>query len=328
MNDQINSIIRLNLCPLHETKQGNDYYEPSFRELGVVKEQFNSHYNIRFNVPIFSAKVKYYKRLIDNAITNKLNEHFAKQQTPDLIAFWRKKIYETTQNYLTDIRQIVEDNVLDLDDIFNQRNYSVTPQKNECTYIFHYLILSLIRYYMEFQQHYIHDLDPDKLVDIDTFFVQVLQWRTPDNVGLEKIQQIEIEQVQEVEKRKDENEILAFTYTKLNSNPDNITYLMDSLKKSNFIATDTSITDFKHVFSGKKVDNPIRWTTHFGGLLDLFRKLKKNNLIQFDGNNMYKIVAACFVDENGDTFEENKFRNGKISKEITERITKAVNLME
>ena len=76
--ETIDSIIRLDLCPLRETKQGNDYYEPKLRELGKVEEKFSRNYNIEFNAPEVSAKVRYYRKLIDNAITTELNDFFSK----------------------------------------------------------------------------------------------------------------------------------------------------------------------------------------------------------------------------------------------------------
>ncbi|MBR6250271.1 MAG: hypothetical protein K6G73_05475 [Marinilabiliaceae bacterium] len=122
--------------------------------------------------------------------------------------------------------------------------------------------------------------------------------------------------------------ILSFTYAKLATNQDNITYLMDRLKDNGFIDKGTKAVDFKRVFSGKEVKNPIRWTTYLGGLLDLFRQLNKNKLIKFEGNNMYKIVCSCFIDTDGNAISEEKLRNCKISKSINPLISKAVNLMK
>lgn len=329
MNDTIEKIIRFDLCPLQENNQGDDYYEPLFRQLGKVEEKFETSYRIHFEAPEFSSKVKYYKRLIDNTIIKDLNDVLPGESKKDIVLYKRKKLRDLVNSYLTDIKDIIAKNNLDLGVIFSVRDYSQALLINECTYIFHYLILSLIRMYMEFQQHFIALIESDKQLTVDDFFVQMLQWRKPENIGIVQIQKNEeFPQIEQPKTNTTKENVLSFIYTKLSTNPDNLTYLMDSLKKNNFIASDTSITDFKHAFSGKKVDNPIRWITHFGGLLDLFRQLNENKLIEFDGSNMYKIVCACFVDKDGISFDENKFRNGKISKMINNHITKAVNLMK
>ena len=51
MDDTIEKIIRFELCPLQENNQGNDYYEPLFRHLGKVEENFVASYNIKFEAP-------------------------------------------------------------------------------------------------------------------------------------------------------------------------------------------------------------------------------------------------------------------------------------
>ena len=56
MKDTINSIIRLDLCPLQISNQGNDYYNPLYRQLGVVNENFDANYKIQFEAPVFSIK--------------------------------------------------------------------------------------------------------------------------------------------------------------------------------------------------------------------------------------------------------------------------------
>ena len=324
MENIIDSIIRFENNPIKNDNKGEDYYAPMFRGLGVVKETFNASYTINFDVPLFSSKVKYYKRLIDNTIAQKLNKEFSTEDfsISSIVAYHRKTLYQTIHNDLLEIKNIILKNDLDLDAVLTMKDYSKTPLQNECTYIFHYLILSLIRAYMEFQQHYIEQIDANKIVNIEDFFVQILQWKTPDKVGVSLIPKIEIVPEKPKEKPK-QKIILSFIYTD-QKNHDKIVYFMDALKNNGFIASDTSITDFKHLFTGKKVDKPIRWTTYFGGLLDLFRQLNKNKLIKYTGNNMYKIVRACFVNADGNPFSEKEFENGKISKIITKQISECV----
>ena len=112
--ETIDSIIRLDLCPLRENKQGNDYYEPKLRELGKVEEKFSRNYIIEFNAPEVSAKVRYYRKLIDNTITTELNDFFSKTNSNTLALFYRKSIFGLVQTSLKEIREIIITNNLDL----------------------------------------------------------------------------------------------------------------------------------------------------------------------------------------------------------------------
>ena len=110
MNDTIDKIIRFELCPLQENNQGNDYYEPLFRQLGKVDAKFDASYFIKFDAPEFSYKVKYYKRLIDNAITKHLNNVLSDESKIDIVLYKRKKLRDLVSSYLTDIKDIITKN--------------------------------------------------------------------------------------------------------------------------------------------------------------------------------------------------------------------------
>ena len=112
MNDTIEKIIRFDLCPLQENNQGDDYYEPLFRQLGKVEEEFEASYRIHFEAPEFSSKVKYYKRLIDNAITKYLNGVLSDESKKDIVLYKRKKLRDLVNSYLTDIKDIIAKNNL------------------------------------------------------------------------------------------------------------------------------------------------------------------------------------------------------------------------
>ena len=225
--ETIDSIIRLDLCPLRENKQGNDYYEPKLRELGKVEEKFSRNYIIEFNAPEVSAKVRYYRKLIDNTITTELNDFFSKTNSNTLALFYRKSIFGLVQTSLKEIREIIITNNLDLDALFISRDYSGALYINENTYIYHYLVLALIRFYMEFQQHFIDYIEESKQRTIDSFFVEILQWKKSDYVNIILIPTLEITPVNEVKKDKKVNDdvVLSFIYTKLQTDSQNINTL-------------------------------------------------------------------------------------------------------
>ncbi len=334
MSDIINSILRLNLCPLQVTQQGNDYYEPLFRQLGTVAEQFDAAYTIQFSVPIFSGKVKYYKRLIDNAIASELNKQLMDGNNKDvnIISFRRKKLDETIQAYLIDTKQIIERNHLDLGYVLNAQDYSQKPHINECTFIFHYLILALIRCYMEFQKHFIDFIDADKQKSIADFFVQVLQWKVPDKIGINEIQKIEIQAenkplTKEISAK--EEQALSFTYTLLSSESQNINLLFVELKKHGAIPQNFQITEFKHLFSGVKVEKPIIWIGNKSDLAYLFKLLvnEKQVLMIPPNTTIWDIVDACFVDQDGNHFGKDTLRKQQKPKRTAKKIEILANSM-
>ena len=317
LNKTIDSIIRLDLCPLRETKQGNDYYEPKLRELGKVEERFSRNYNIEFNAPEVSAKVRYYKRLIDNAITAELNNYFSKTNSNTLALFYRKSIFGLVQTGLKEIREIIVVNNLDLDALFVSRDYSGTLYINENTYIYHYLILALIRFYMEFQQHFIDYIEESRRKSIDSFFVEILQWRKSDYVNITLIPTLEITPVNEIKKDKklkvNEDVVLSFVYTKLQTDSQNINILFSELKQHNAIPKEEPITEFKHLFSGVKVEKPITWIGNKSDLSYLFKQLvNEHKVLKIPkGKTIWDVVDACFVDKNDKPFGVNVLRKQK-----------------
>lgn len=313
--ETIDSIIRLDLCPLRENKQGNDYYEPKLRELGKVEEKFSRNYIIEFNAPEVSAKVRYYRKLIDNTITTELNDFFSKTNSNTLALFYRKSIFGLVQTSLKEIREIIIKNNLDLDALFISRDYSGALYINENTYIYHYLVLALIRFYMEFQQHFIDYIEESKQRTIDSFFVEILQWKKSDYVNITLIPTLEITPVNEVKKDKKVNDdvVLSFIYTKLQTDSQNINTLFSELKQHNTIPKEEPITEFKHLFSGVKVEKPITWIGKKSDLSYLFKQLvNEYKVLEIPkGKTIWDVVDACFVDKNGKPFGVNVLRKQK-----------------
>jgi hypothetical protein len=203
MNEAINSIIRGDLRPDIEDKKDDDFYMPEFRLLDEIKENFIAHFKIKFVQPLMSGKVQYYKRMIDNIIAAELNNQFYELYGGDdaVIAFRRKKMLSIIETFLKDIFKTINRYNYDINVILSPRvNYSVDLRHKECTYIFHYLILALIRCYMEFQAHFKDFIETDKQLSIEYFFVRILRRPMPDNIGIEKIQTIEMDNALQIEK--------------------------------------------------------------------------------------------------------------------------------
>lgn len=330
---EIDSILYSELRPFIADTKGEDYYAPLFRGLKVVQEKFSPHYAIAFPAPLLSTKVKYYKRLIDNNVSSELNNLFDILQdgSTDLILFRRKKLFEHIKSALDEIKRYIEHNQYDLAAILSPHaDFSINPQHSECIYIFNYMIVALIRCYMEFQSRFIEHIEPDKQYSVADFYTQILKRQVPTNTFIQNIEPIEIgqEKSKSVKSRNERETALAFVYSKLSTDSSNITDLMNSLKKNNHIAQNTSITDFKHAFSGAKVENPIHWTGAKGELPYLIKLLCNTHKILDYSGSLWQIVCACFVDKDGNPFDEINLKDQKKPKLTAANIEKIAELMK
>ncbi|GHV44168.1 hypothetical protein FACS1894180_5190 [Bacteroidia bacterium] len=185
------------LRPFLPDTRGDDYYSPLFCGLAKVGENFQPLYKIDFSAPLLSAKVKYYKRLIDNSITAELNALFElldTQKSDNLILFHRKKLHDKVKSALQQTQRYITHNQYDLQTVTSKHaDFSNDLQHAECTCIFNYLITALIRCYMEFQSRYVEFIEEDKRVSIPEFYVQVLKIAVPDKTFIQEIQAITIE---------------------------------------------------------------------------------------------------------------------------------------
>jgi hypothetical protein len=330
MMKTIEDILYFDKSPLRPDKRGEDYYRPEYRKLGTVNEAFDAHYQISFDAPRVSTKVLYYERLINNAITTELNKLLTDEQlSGNRVLFIRKKLYGSIYGYLSDIKDIINKYDLDLDALLITKDYSKMLQQNECTYIFHYLILSLIRCYMEFQQHFIEYIEEDKQESIEYFFVQVLQRSLPTKVGITKIPHIEVpleakaEPSQKKKKVKTPNAILSFKYDCTpGKRLDNIKAFYEELVDRKLISKDEPYPNFKHLLLGEEVKTPIKWIGGKSELVYLFRYLvnEKAVLHPSEGYTIWDVVVHCFVDKDGNCYDN--LNLGGQQKPCAKRITK------
>lgn len=319
MKKAIESILYFDLNPLRPDKRGEDYYRPAYRELGTVNEAFDAHYQIAFNAPRVSTKVLYYERFINNAITTELNKLLTDEQlSGNIVLFYRKKLFDSVCGYLSDIKDIINKNDLDLDALLITKDYSKMLPQNECTFIFHYLILALIRCYMEFQQHFYGYIEEEnKLVSIEDFFVQILQWRMPSKVGIEEILHVEVnadEQPQKKNRKKAAAPVLSFKYqNKEGKRTDNISVFIDQLQDNGLVPKTQSKPSIKQLLTGEMVKTPIIWSGNLSDLPYLFKLLvnDKKVLKLPEGITIWQIVSACFIDESGKHFDKEKLRKQK-----------------
>lgn len=328
----IESVIFNDLRPwLEKNNQADDFYPPAIRDNPLIQESFSANYMLDFFIPPFSNKIRYYQRLVCNDIITFLNQldEEMRDNSENVILFKLKTVNSKLNSLLVSVNDLIIRKGYDLDLITSKYSDFITDrQHKESTYIIHYLLVSLIKCYLEVQSHFSAFIHSDNKMDIFDIYGRILNKPVPENTYLKEVQKITTSPLQSKVNPKKSN-ILSFKYTKIQSHSSNITDLMDSLKKNNFIAQETSIIDFRHVFTGEFVANPIRWT---GGksTLSYFIKLLNNEhkVISFSGNSLWKIVCACFVDNNGSQFDESKLKDQKKPKRKLMEIERAANHMK
>jgi hypothetical protein len=328
----IESIILNDLRPwLDKNQNADDYYPPAIRNNPLIQESFNANYIIDFSIPSFSDKIRYYQRLVNNDITAFLNQLIegAVNDTENVILFKLKKANDLLNFLLVSTNDLIIRRGYDLILITSKHaDFTTDREHKESTFITNYTLVSLIKCFLEVQSHFSEYIHTDNKMNIADIYGRILNKPVPENTYLKEVQVITSVPLQQ-KASSTKPEILAFNYKKIQSNSSSIADLMDSLKKNKFIAQETSITDFRHVFSGELVANPIRWT---GGksTLSYFIKLLNNQLkvITFPGNSVWRIVCACFVDDDGSQFDEPNLRDQKIPKLNKLEVEKAANLLK
>lgn len=328
----IESIILNDLRPwLDKNNHVDDFYAPAIRNNPLTEEKFAANYILDFSITPFSDKIRYYQRLVYNDITAFLNQliNGVTNDSESIILFKLKTTKSKISSLLYSANELIVRRGYDLNLITSKHtDYITDRQHKESTFILNYTLFSLVRCYLEVQCCFSEFINPDDKMNVADIYSRILNKPAPENTFLKEVQTINIlPQQQNVTKTK--TDILSFRYKKIQSQSSNITDLMDSLKRNNFIAQETSITDFRHVFSGEHVANPVKWT---GGksTLSFFIKLLNNELklITYPGNSLWKIVCLCFVDDDGSQLDETNLRDQKKPKLKLNEIVKAANLLK
>ncbi len=330
--ETINSILHFDLRPwLDKNNKPEDYYSPELRLTPLIQEEFIPQFNTDFSIPAFSVKIKYYQRLIDNSITDFLNGIISEteDESDNLIAFKLKKAKKKIKSLMAEINDLILLKDYDLNLIASKHSdFSTDRLHKEETYIFQYMLTALIKCYLEIQQHFSTHIHKDDKLGIAEIYSVILNRPAPEYIFIREIETVSINSA-EIKKKTKKPECLSFTYSKLKKENSNINDLFNSLKLNKSITEDTAFADFKHVFSGVSVNNPIRWCGAKGDLSYLIKLLNNEyKVLTFPGNSIWKIVCECFVDKDGQRFTEQSLRDQKQPKITKENITKAAKLMK
>jgi len=324
----LNGTLRPNL----PDKKGDDYWGPEFSQLEMPLETFIHHYEIKFKVQPFTYKLKYYTKLIDGAAIKELNELFHKyyNASDEMIAFRLMQIRRTTESRIQEIHKLIISGSHDLDALSEVGiNYKDNTQHKEATYIYHYLLQTLIKVYLEFQYHFDQKIEESKKRTYDHFFLIKLGIPAPtDNRLIEVTIDSKAAPAQKpVSNRSTGKKGFWISYEARAISSTLLVHLWMGLENGKFIKKGTTLDEIKECFAGKQIKKKVVWIAGKALLAYFIKQLYKTDIICDEGSKWIATVN-CFTDEQGTIFDDRGLKDQKKPKlraeEIDEIIAEAI----
>jgi len=347
MNNQpliFERIIRGNLRPWLETNRDEDKFNSTIGDLKLNELQFQPLYEIDFYL-FFNCQTRYYHKLIINEANNYCSRIIELISFDDDTRVIKYLLYDTLKKklrtFLKDIAKLIKVNDLNLlyiNPYTSSFNTDLDHKSN--TYIIQLLKTATIKVYLEIQDTFKSFIERDDYMEIGVLYLHYLSEPIPEQTFLKR-RAVETKQCIEtrhclVSTDIDERVMNSahagtesFKFDRLDSNPGALNDVSDSLKLHLLIDKRSSIHDFKRVFSGKEITNPIRWTgndSEFYWFIHLI--YTKYKFVEDLRQQQWKVACHCFIRADGSRFDPAKLRNLKRPKLTGAVIEKAVKLLK
>jgi hypothetical protein len=330
----LDEILHKKLRPWLDSNLQDVKYAPKLSEVKEVLPAYPYRFEINFLRP-FDNKTKFYSRVINNAVAEDVSNIISlikSSDHDDEILYW---LNDTLDKKL-------KSRIQEIGDVLKEKDYSpiylkksFVPSQDDKphqanTYIMQLLKLAYMQVYLEIQEEF-KNFRNDILIPED-FYLQLLNEEAPDKIPISKVVVIEVEpEIKKTSQKrtvKDSIPVHSFTYKKIEDQREQLTDLWNNLKLNNFISEDTTLANFRKVFSGREISTPVRW---IGNISELFYFVKLfytvHQLVENEGQKNWEITCNCFVDESGNPFNRTQFRNLKAPKRTGSKIEKAVKLL-
>lgn len=119
----------------------------------------------------------------------------------------------------------------------------------------------------------------------------------------------------------------SFVYLNYNTSPAQLSDLMKSMKALKLIAEDTKLPQFKKLFSGEKVDNPVTWKGHLVDLVYFTKTLHNTEGKVKKISNYYQVASRCFIKPDGSYFDPKAMKGNNEIPAKAENIKKMIALL-
>jgi hypothetical protein len=333
-----NQILYNTLRPWLDINKPDEKFEPMIRELPTIEPHFHQTYEFDFIRP-FNSKTRYYHKLIVNETNDYIN-HILKlikaDTDPNLMLYWlNDTLNKKLKTLLKDTGKLIKDNDLHLEYINPHKIiFKEDIDHKTDTYIIQLFKTALIKAYLEIQNAF-RSLLTDSLFEPDDFYTQLLYETVPDNKYLKPTAPViyaEPETLQIVAEEKTKlvySSTQTFKYKKMATHPDAIKDLCDSLKLHGFIDKQTTLPDFKKIFSGEKLNNPVVWTGHISDLYYFIVLIhNEHKYVENLRQQHWKVTCNCFIKPDGTTFDNQALKTQKKPKLNALIIQKTVALLK
>lgn len=331
----LDEILHKKLRPWLDSNLQDVKYAPKLSEVKEVLPAYPYRFEINFLRP-FDNKTKFYSRVINNAVAEDVSNIISlinSSDHEDEILYWlNDTLDKKLKSRIQEIGELLKEK--DYSPIYLKKSFIPSQgdkphQAN--TYIMQLLKLAYMQVYLEIQEEF-KNFRNDILIPED-FYLQLLNEEAPDKIPISKVVVIDMEpEIKKTAQKRtatDSIPVHSFTYKKINTNPENINYLWDNLKLNKLIADDTTLPNFKKVFSGKEITTPIRWIGNRSELFYFIKLIYSDfELVERVGQRNWEITCHCFVQENGDVFDRTKFKDTKPPKLTKIKIERAVELLK
>lgn len=298
---------------LENNFQVDEYYKPLTRTLNSVQTAFNPHYEMKF-IREISSKTQYYKKLIDNDITEYCNTLFndTENASYNRIAYKVNKANKELHARIRKISEITSTQNLDLTQINSSyADFSIDKPFKESTYIIFYLLSALIKCCLEIQYHFLATIHEDDRMEVADFYTHLLQQQAPANSFISEIATIQIEETPaKIQQNTEDDFATQVLTTKYQSFLEIVSlYQFSALPKLSAINSKGQ-NEIIYLIINKDVPYAVAMMVHLGYLVKLKQDYSLNNekiythLSKALNSNTRTIKGNCLVLLNPNTTED------------------------
>jgi len=341
MNNQpliFERIIRGNLRPWLENNRLEDKFTSTIGDLKLTEPQFQPLYEIDFYL-FFNSQTRYYHKLITietNNYCSRIIELISSYyDTRDIKYLLCDTLNKKLRTLLKDIAKLINVNDLNLLCINPYKSsFNTDLDHKSNTYIIQLLKTATIKVYLEIQENFKSFVDSDDYMEIGVLYLHYLSEPIPEQTFLKRIK---IPEIVPVGVKPDGPGIdkvsifkpKSFKFDRLATNPGALSDLLDAFKFLHLVDKKSSARDFKKVFSGIEIENPIRWTGNQSELYwFIYLIYNKYKFVEDLRQQQWKTACYCFVQADGTRFDQSKLRTLKKPRLTAGVIEKAIRLLK
>ena len=248
----------------------------------------------------FTSRLRYYRRKVNNAINRYLSYVTGvidkNQKTHSLVSYLLKNTKDWVVKYIhTANQELSRYKVTDIDVIGEDVDFNVQREEKEIFIILRYIIVSLIKCYLEFQSRYQHLIKENTMFDIDSFYTEVVGRRPC------KIFPLNLKSKSSVNIPPN----CCFKYESESLTDDMLT-LHETLSEYGWIDSKTTVDMLIRLFSGKGCMDTIKWLGSPCILQEIIKPWIKNEVITVYPNGIghWPVVSQRFIDKKNHPMKE------------------------